>query len=213
MAPSATPNVTATLVAATTPAAARDTPIPTASPTATPTPTPTRAPLPPRTPPPPLGLANLDAIIAAILSHDAARIAPWVRGYDTLCDGNQFLPCPVGAPVGTTVRAFDSSGCDGNSWALGAPAGNGPAVRDGQRWAEGIAEQADRLIGAVRNQPPTRYADYELYFATPTNGALAVGVRGDSITSMRAGCAGDATDLANNLTRHPERLLGPLPFR
>ena len=175
----------------------------TAAPSSTPTATSIAPPTAVRTPPPSTGSANLDALIAAILTHDGAQIAPWIRGADVPCDGSQFLPCPAGAPLGTRVRAFSSSGCDGAEFLV--------TPTTGAEISPYIVDRADRLIAVLRAPVGDRFADYEVYFAAKTDLANRVGMRGDSVSAYSTGCRATAADIGTKVRGDPLLILGPFP--
>lgn len=175
----------------------------TAAPSSIPTATSIAIPVAARTPPPSTGAANLDTIITAILTHDGAKIAPWIQGADVPCDGSQFLPCLAGSPLGTRVRAFSSSGCDGVEFLV--------TPTTGVEVSPYIVDRADRLIAVLRAPAHDLFADYEVYFASKTDLANRVGVRGDSVSAYSTGCRATASDIGAKVRGDPRLILGPFP--
>jgi hypothetical protein len=115
--------------------------------------------------PPNTQIPYVDAIIAAVVSGDVARIAEYVTGSIEPCTGYPYgyPSCPPDVAIGTPTLAIAGAGCpgDGNSVRLVLPPDSPPSgftdATTPSQIASSIAQRGGRyLVGVYRTSDEVR---------------------------------------------------------
>ena len=133
---------------------------------------------------PTIGVAAVDAAIAAALAADEAALQAQVvlHPYGCVASGMGALLCAPGEVAGTQVAGFVVSGCDGT------------IERDPARISAVVATAATKARGLVGVAVSASGSDY--YVALATSGAgLVLYVDADGIKGINLGCDRPAAEM------------------